>query len=141
VVLSNIQKSFVLDKDTQALPSDFLYAQSLSESSNSSLTVWSEKLSITAPSSLTNGDYFFNFFTMMRTAAANRETDIRILINSTSVFNKRFSLIRTQGEIPVSVQFVLPLDASDIISVEFKVGGSSTTSFLNTSTLTLWRIS
>jgi hypothetical protein len=111
------------------------------ETSTTSLTIWSNKLTITTPV-LPLGNYRIDYAFNWRASGANREADFRIQIASADVANWRPSYLRTAGRLHDS-GFVIVDDVSDVqtITFDFKVGGSSTTVYTSAAFLSFYRVS
>lgn len=116
-------------------------AESLAETNTTSTTVYSTKVTLNA-TNLVLGNYILFFACTQRTAAANRETDVRVREGGTTLWETRTSILRTQGVFPIS-GFVLLTNRSGNLTyiMDFKVGGTATTSYLKDARLALWRIS
>jgi hypothetical protein len=119
----------------------FTQAQDLTETSTTSTTTYSTKVTLSA-ASLPSGNYILTYACVHRTAAANRETDIRIADGGTALFDLRSSILRTQGSFPVSGFIYLSgVSGSKTYTLQFRVGGTATTSFVKDARLALWRVS
>lgn len=119
----------------------FYNASDTSETSTNSLTTWATKLTI-SPTNLLSGTYRLGFCAIMKTDNANRETDIRIFDGTNTLWEVRASQTRVQGSLPISGFIFLPgISGNKTYSLQFKVGGSSTTVYLRDAHMSLWRVS
>jgi len=120
---------------------EYYYAESLGDSSTTSLTVWSTKVTVTPSEALTLGNYLVIYSCVHTTSNANRETDVRIVQDATTLFEVRTSILRTQGKFPVSgVLRVTGVSGTPSFKIDFKVGGTATTSTVSEARLAIWRI-
>jgi hypothetical protein len=118
----------------------YQYGNASSETSTTSTTVWSTKITLTTPS-LRIGTYKIYWSTKWRTAAANREIDVRITDGTTTLHESRHSLLRLQGTPNLSGYTVVAgISGVKNFYLEFKVGGTATTAYLSDSWLDVKRV-
>jgi len=119
----------------------FTYAESNTTSSTTSTTVWSVKVTLTPSVSLPLGTYLLKYAVIGTTAAANREIDVRVRQGTSTLFQIRESIIRTQGERQIAGQLNLAgLSGTPTFTLEFKVGDTATTASVRQANLALWRV-
>lgn len=111
------------------------------ETSTTSTTVWSNKLTITTPD-LPLGSYRINYAFNWRCLAANREADFRIQRAAANIINWSPSYIRTAGR-PREGGFVIVdnISGTQTITLDFKVLGSGTTVYTSAAYMTIYRVS
>ena len=120
---------------------EYYYAESLGNSSTTSTAVWSTKVTVTPSAPLTLGNYLVIYSCVHVTLNANRETDVRITQDATTLFEVRTSILRTQGKYPISgIVKVLGVSGTPSFKIDFKVGGTATTSTVSEARLAIWRI-
>jgi hypothetical protein len=118
----------------------FQAAESLNDSTTTSLTVWSTKVTLTPSSALLQGNYLL-LYVCTATAGTNREVDVRVRQNNTTLFEVRESVVRNQGSNTISGFVPLTsVSGTPTFTLEFKVGGTATTVTVSNARLVLWRI-
>jgi len=151
IPFDNSANGFVSDTVQEAIEEAFQEAgifgskvykeEDSAETSTTSTTIWSTKLTI-SPLSLPTGNYIIHFSCIHRTSAANRETDIRIFDGTNSLWEIRSSIIRTQGlQVISGFLFQNNISGNKTYSLQFKVGGTATTSFCKNASIIFYRIS
>lgn len=118
----------------------YAYANSSAETNTTSTTTYSTKVTV-GPVTLRLGDYRISWSTKWRTAAANREFDIRIRDGATTLHESRHSYIRTAGSPQMSGFTILAnISGSKTFTLEWKVGGTATTAYISDSWLEIQRV-
>jgi hypothetical protein len=119
---------------------EYQVVQAAAETSTTSTTVWSNKLTLTTPS-LPLGDYQVGVRFKWRMAAANREADFRIQRGGVDLYTWRPSYIRTQGIPQESTgAYVSNISGVNTFTLDFKINGSGTTIFTSSAEMYLIRV-
>lgn len=126
---------------TKASPMDFRQkASDASETSTTSTTTFLNKLSLTTPT-LPTGDYEISWRYKYRTAAAKREFEMRIQMNSVNQVTEIFSIPRTQARAGASGFFSIDsISGAKTFTLDFKVNGSGTTAYMSNAELVFRRV-
>lgn len=119
----------------------YQYVESNPTSSTTSTTAWTTKVTLTPPNTLPLGTYLLMYACIGVTSTANREFDVRVRQGTTTLFEIRESIIRTQGQRNIAGQISLNnLSGTPTFTLEFKVGGAATTASVRQANLVLWRV-
>jgi hypothetical protein len=133
----NVQDAIVEAKNKVSY---FHHANEVTQTSTTSTSVWLTHVSLTT-SSLPSGDYLLYFRGDGGTSSANREVDVRVYDGTSTLWEIRESIARTQGRRAVSgVIHLASISGVKTYYLQFKVGGTATTAYFANSELLLYRI-
>lgn len=121
--------------------SSLFYNDALAETSTTSDTIWSRKLTLTTES-LPEGDYMVQFQFLVRSSANGREADIQILNGATAI-ETFISYIPDSAETKLVSGFIRQTNLSGIqnIHLEFRRGAQNTTIYMQRAKMFIWRTS
>jgi len=119
---------------------EFQVATAAAETSTTSTTVWSNKLTITTPA-LPLGDYRIDYSFGWRSLTKDREADFRIQRAAADIFRWQPSFLRTEG-VPRESGFAVVTGISGVqtFTLDFKVFGTGTTIYTKTAYLSIYRV-
>lgn len=125
----------------KAQPNDFMQkVTNDSETSTTSTTVWSTKLSLTTPS-LPSGDYELEFMYRWRNSSANRRQDTRIQRNSVNVLTwESFNPNTAERSLQSGILHFTAISGVQVFTLDFKVIGSGTTTYMANAYMKFQRI-
>lgn len=110
------------------------------ETSTTSTTVWSTKLTLTTPS-LPSGDYILNFTFVWRAANANRTLDGRVRDGSTDLLTFRpFTPSTSEQAVASGFIFLSSVSGVKTYTLEFKVFTTATTVYMRNAVFGFWRV-
>lgn len=123
----------------QAQPNDFFQvASAIAESSTTSTTTWTTKVSLATPA-LPLGNYRLGWRYKWR-AGANRQLDFRIQRNAANVFTSQpFTPSAVENRADASFVHVNAISGVQTFNLAFKITGSGTTLFMSEAVLEFWR--
>ena len=115
--------------------------EAISETSTTSTAVWSTKLTLTTPS-LQSGNYILFVSYKWQNSGANRAQDTRVQRNSSDAltwvsFNPNVSE-RSLSSAAINFNSISGVQT---ITLQFKVNGSGTTTYMSDARLNFWRVS
>jgi hypothetical protein len=123
----------------KAQPNDFYQtAISAAESSTTSTTVWTTKVSLTTPA-LPLGDYRLGWRYKWR-AGANRQLDFRIRNGSDLFTSQPFTPSAAERRADAGFLSVTGISGAQTYNLDFKITGSGTTLYMSDAYLEFWRV-
>jgi hypothetical protein len=127
---------------TLAENSDFSqHVEAVAETSTTSTTVWSTKLTLTTPS-LPLGDYEVTFMYKWRNSSANRRQDTRIQVNSANkIAWESFNSNTAEQSLQSGFFLLESVSGVQTITFQFKVVGSGTTTYTSEARMKIKRLS
>lgn len=126
---------------TKAQPKDFYQTASATvETSTTSTTTFQTKLTLTTPS-LPSGDYRLDFMYKWRNAGANRAQDTRIQRNSADALTwVNFNPNTSEKTLNSGFLIFSSISGVQTITLQFKVTGSGTTTYMSEARLAFTRV-
>ncbi len=139
---SDVQAAIEEAKASSNALGGYTFAESTAETSTTSNSTFSTKVTLTTPS-LTSGNYIIFFTYIARRSAANTEYDIRVRDGTTDLVTVTETYTRTQGQ-NLRSSFVQLSSISGVktFTLEFKINsGGSGTVFIRAARMAIWRVS
>ena len=128
------------NEQAKVFGTQFQYAESLGTTTNTSNTTYVNKVTLTT-SSLPSGTYVLNWTLVWSSSNASRESDFRILDNTTPLVTWVSSASRNQAvEMKSGFKILTGVSGVKTYNLDFKVNASSSTISVRDAILTLWRV-
>lgn len=131
--------SYALDNGN-VFGTQLYFTSAEAETSTNSQTVWSNKLSLVTPS-LPSGNYLCQFQFIWRSGNANRILDVRVRRGGVDIQAwKPFTANVADRQLLSGFREQNGISGVQTFTLDFKVGGSSTTVYMQQARMFVWRI-